>query len=245
MNASPDRLFTTTYPGRLIIIGRDASGRNHIVVYAVTGRSPASQARELVRLDRAVWTRPTDPAVLAGGNPDLLIYPAVLLGPGIAVSNGKQTADIDPAAGPSAAEVLAASLKAWTFEPDEPIFTPRISGCVLPDGEAGLHIVRRGAGGEAERLVFTFRAAPGCGKMISTYAGPNEQPLPVFRGEPVDVALPGPTARATAKAVYSSLAPADESETDFRVAVACVFARAADLSEIEFAVINRHERKTP
>ena len=50
----------------------------------------------LVRDGRAVWTRPTDPEILKTGRPDLLVYPAIMIGKGIAVSNGRQTADIDP-----------------------------------------------------------------------------------------------------------------------------------------------------
>ena len=82
------------YPGRLIALGRDPTGEHNVVVYAVTGRSPSSQARTLEYNadDNTIFTKPTDPEVLEKGNPDLLLYDAiVMLDDSVAVSNGKQT----------------------------------------------------------------------------------------------------------------------------------------------------------
>ncbi len=236
-----DLLKSMVYPGRLIILGRDRSGEHAVIIYAVTGRSPSSQARELIRQGSAVWTRPTDADVLAQGNPDLLVYPALVFGTGIAVSNGKQTSDIilQGAAGPAAA--LESGLRAWSFEPDAPNHTPRISGCVLPGGDAGLNIIRRAADGSVERLFYEFRPAPGEGRLVSTYTGENADPLPSFRGEPLGVELAEPSARLTAQAVNAALGP-KACGPDFRVAVACAFAKAADLASFDLAIINHHER---
>ena len=104
-------LTEMTYPGRLIALGRDLSGAFNVVIYAITGRSPSSQARRLVAEGNAVWTKPTDPEVLNKGNPDLLVYPALVLGAGIAVSNGKQTVDIDAGGQGSPVDVLDSALK--------------------------------------------------------------------------------------------------------------------------------------
>jgi len=237
-------LASMDYPGRLIVIGRDGSGERAVVIYAVTGRSASSQARELVRRGDAVWTKPTDPEVLAKGNPDLLVYPALMFGRGIAVSNGKQTADILLGGSASAAGILEAGLRAWSYEPDAPIFTPRISGCVLPGPSAALNIIRRGGDGEPERMFHEFVPGPGEGRMISTYAGENANPLPSFRGEPKILALSEPSAGAMAAAVYEALGP-KRGNPDFRVAVACVYARAGHPADLDLAIINRHERKTP
>jgi len=46
---------------------------------------------------------------------------------------------------------------------------------------------------------------------------------------------------ATARAAYAALRPDGRAE-DFRVAVACVFALRADLSQRRLSLINRHER---
>lgn len=237
-------LAAMEYPGRLIVLGRSRRGGHAVVVYAVTGRSPSSQARELVRRGDAVWTRPTDPAVLAKGDPDLLVYPALVFGRGIAVSNGKQTADIRLGGSPSAAGTLESGLRAWSYEPDAPIFTPRISGCVLPGPVAALCVIRRGADGEAERIFYEFTPAPGEGRLISTYTGENVNPLPSFRGEPEILTLSEPSAEATAAAVYEALGP-KPGAPDFRVAVACVFVRPGDPAEPDLAIINRRERTTP
>ena len=166
MDRALANLSAMEYPGRVIIIGRGPSGSRAAVVYAITGRSPSSQARRLERREDGVWVRPTDEEVLKKGNPDLLIYPAILFAAaGVAVSNGRQTADVrsrlDGAAAPGPVEILAGSLSGWDFEPDAPIFTPRISGCVLPGAKAALALIKRGAGGEALRSYHEFPLAAG------------------------------------------------------------------------------------
>ena len=231
------------YPGRLIVIGTSPDGRQDVVIYAITGRSPSSQARKLVHRDHGIWVQPTDEATLKQGNVDLLVYPAVLFGRGgTAVSNGKQTTDIrdrlKPGADPVA--VLSDALANWEFEPDAPIFTPRISGG-LGEGGAALSVVRRGPSGETLRNYYEALPRPGEGRLVSTYEGPNLDPLPVFSGEPRFVGIPGPSAVETAEAVYADLAPAPSAK-DFRVAVACVFAPPGEPEKAAVHIINRHER---
>ena len=242
MDHQRTELATLEYPGRLIVIGA-APGGQAAIVYAITGRSPSSQARRLVHRDGGVWVEPTDEATLKTGNVDLLVYPALLFsGAGIAVSNGKQTADVrdrlrtglDPVA------VLSAALAAWDFEPDAPIFTPRISGC-LTAKSAGLSVVRRGPSGETLRSFFEVALRAGEGRLVSTYEGPNADPLPVFRGEPRFVGMAGTTAAETATAFYRDLGPGAGGK-DFRVAVACVFPDPAAPDQADVRIINRHER---
>ncbi len=236
-------LRSLEYPGRLIVIGASPDGLQDVVIYAITGRSPSSQARKLVLRDRGIWVQPTDEATLKQGNVDLLVYPAVLFGrAGTAVSNGKQTTDIrdrlKPGVDPVA--VLSEALANWEFEPDAPIFTPRISGCL---GEAGaaLSVLRRGPAGETLRNFYEARPRPGEGRLVSTYEGPNLDPLPVFAGEPRFVAIPGANAVETAGAVFRDLGPAPSAK-DFRVAVACVFAPPGEPDRDVVHIINRHER---
>jgi IMP cyclohydrolase len=243
MSASMATLGRLTYPGRLIIVGREASGTFNVVIYAVTGRSPSSQARQLVLEKNAIWTKPTDPDVLKKGNPELLVYPALILGRGFAVSNGRQTADIDAGSSRNPVEVLSLALQNWSYEPDAPIFTPRISGCILASNRAALNVIRRAEDGSSLRSFFELPLASGKGQMISTYAGENTDPLPSFRGEPLDLELTETSAPAMAEAAYAALAPR-EGEKDFRVAVACVFGRASDMTERHLHIINRHERTT-
>lgn len=243
MNQTAGILTTLEYPGRLIALGTAPAGDKAVIIYAITGRSPASQARKLVVRDGGVWVQPTDEDVLKKGNVDLLVYPAVLFHKrGIAVSNGRQTADIRDglAKEEDPVSVLAAALGGWDFEPDSPIFTPRISGCVMA-GAMGLGLVRRGPGGETLRSYFEVPLRPGKAGLISTYQGPNRDPLPCFEGEPRDMVLEGTAPRDTAKNVYDALRPRTP-EKDFRVAVACISASLTDPAVHELHIINRHER---
>jgi len=243
MEGTTGLLTKLEYPGRLIVIGAPREGMRLGVIYAITGRSPSSQARKLVRRDNGIWVQPTDEATLRTGNVDLLVYPAFLFAPfGIAVSNGKQTADVRTglAAGADPVAVLSRALAAWDFEPDAPIFTPRISGC-LAGGRAALSFLRRGPSGETLRSYFEVGVRPGEGRLVSTYEGPNADPLPVFAGEPRRLGWAGATAEEAAEAVYAELAPAPTGK-DFRVAVACVFASPDKPDDVEVRIINRHER---
>jgi IMP cyclohydrolase len=237
------KLESLEYPGRLIVIGAAPAGGQVVILYAITGRSPSSQARRLVLRDGGIWVEPTDESTLRQGNVDLLVYPAVLFDrAGIAVSNGKQTADVRDrlAAGRGPVPALAAALASWDFEPDAPIFTPRISGC-LAGGAAGLSVLRRGPSGETLRNYFEAGLRPGEGRLVSTYDGPNADPLPVFHGEPRFVDLAGATAAEAAEAAYLSLGP-EPSGKDFRVAVACIFVPPGELGKADVRIINRHER---
>jgi len=246
MDRALANLAAMEYPGRVIVIGRDRTGSRTAVIYAVTGRSPSSQARKLEWREDGVWVRPTDKEVLKKGNPDLLIYPAMLFSArGVAVSNGKQTTDVrrrlDEAAGAGPAGVLAGSLSGWDYEPDAPIFTPRISGCVLPGPEAALSIIKRGAAGEALRSYYEIPLEAGKGKFVATYDGLNRDPLRPFPGDPCDVALDAADAAGMAESVYEALKPGDGG-LDFRVAVACLLAGNLARNEYETAIINRYER---
>ncbi len=241
MNAPWESLARMIYPGRLLILGGDAAGVHHVLIYAITGRSPSSQARMLEPEDQAVWTKPTDPEILKKGNPELLVYPAVIFGRGIAASNGRQTVDIDTDAAGSAVAVLDAGLGPWTYEPDAPIYTPRITGCILPSGRAALSIIKRGPDGYPVRSFFDLADRPGRGSMLATYAGDNREPLEASAGEPLDVGLEGTTPEETAGAAYAALGPR-QGGSDYRVALVCVYARRDAPAERRMAVINRHER---
>jgi IMP cyclohydrolase len=244
METRTTTLASLEYPGRLIVIGAPLlhDGRAAII-YAITGRSPSSQARKLVVRGGGIWVQPTDEATLKQGNVELLVYPAVLLGgAGIAVSNGKQTGDVRDrlAPGTSPVSALSAALASWDFEPDAPIFTPRISGC-LAGGAAALGVIRRGPSGETLRNYFEVALRPGQGRIVSTYEGPNADPLPVFSGEPRFVEILGSSAEQTAESTYQGLGPIAPGK-DFRVAVACLFVSPVDPDRADIHIINRHER---
>jgi IMP cyclohydrolase len=242
---SKEAIVNKEYPGRLIIIGQEKRAGNLLVAYAITGRSTSSQARKLEQEKDTIWVKPTDKDLLKKGNIDLLIYPSIFCLPqGIAVSNGKQTVDIMACMGQSesAAEILAFALKNWDYEPDEPTFTPRISGCILSNKSAALSLIKRAADGSSLRNIHEFSVVPGRGKMIMTYEGVNKDPLPAFEGEPHDIEIEGSTPQEVADALYGSLAP-KQGGLDFRVAVACVFGVDMSSHKFDTHIINKAERK--
>jgi IMP cyclohydrolase len=243
MSESTEFLSTLEYPGRLVALGADHAGYKAVAVYAITGRSPSSQARKLVSREKGLWVEPTDENVLKKGNVDLLVYPAVLIeDAGIAVSNGKQTAAIRDRLkkGGSPVSILAEALETWDYEPDSPIFTPRISGCIH-EGRVGLGLIRRGADGETLRSYYDIPPRPGKARALSTYLGPNRDPLPCFAGEPFELALPGQTPGQIAEYVFGSLG-LQAAGKDFRVTVTCVMFPFSSPVDFEYTIINRHER---
>jgi IMP cyclohydrolase len=244
MSQPLESLAKMEYPGRALAVGRDLTGAFNVVIYAVTGRSPSSQARRLELDANAIWTKPTDPEVLRKGNPDLLIYPAVILSESMAVSNGRQTSDIAARSGQNPVQVLDEALKNWEYEPDSPIFTPRISGCILPSGRAGLSLIKRAENGTSLRFFFEVALIPGKGKLLTTYSGKNKDPLQSYIGEPLDLGLREPTAQALAEAVDRALKPRGK-EVDVRVAVACIFALASNMKDHQVFIINCREGKRP
>jgi len=242
MTVVTKNLSDLDYPGRLVMIGKNRDG-GIVIVYSVTGRSPASQARRITKKDNTLWVEPTDEKLLVSGNRELLVYPAVILSDGIAVSNGRHTPDIHSSLGSnrSPMEVLSVSLKKWNYEPDEPAFTPRIGGCVSPGGSAALAVIKRSSDGSAIRLYTEFQPVGGKGKWIATYSGENRDPLPSFEGEPVEIEIGENTAQEMAESDYESLKPRTD-ERDFRVSVACVCRKKPPYDRDEVFIINRKER---
>lgn len=249
-----EALAAMEYPGRIIIIGRDPSGDHDVVVYAITGRSPSSQARRLVYDGQeTVKSQATDPGRLKKGNERLLIYNCIRKAPdGLIVSNGAQTDLIleiiagltDRGLRPTPAEILQrafarphvmAGIDLTAYEPDAPTFTPRISGCLM--NGAALSMVKRAPDGTAEREYFDVPLSQGQGKLIATYAGDNVDPLLSFGGQPLRVQLEGRRAQEQAGAIYNSLAPRDPQK-DFRVAVAVIFSHLRS-SSWEVSIVNK------
>jgi IMP cyclohydrolase len=234
-----EALAQMAYPGRFIIIGASPAG-DDVVMYAIMGRSPSSLARRFEKEKRNIFVKPTDEKTLQSGNPDLLIYPSIMVGKWkwIAVSNGKQTADIPMhfKKGVSAVAVLGNALAAWDFEPDAPNFTPRISGCLTDRG--ALSIIKRAADGTAARIYYDVPKVAGKGKLLATYTGINADPLPSFAGEPIDVEIPYGTAREAATALYKTLSPA-KGKDDYRVGVAVVYREGS--GKMKFVMKNRNK----
>lgn len=236
-------LTGVTYPGRLILIGLDRPGQKVAVAYAITGRSPSSQARRLRLEGRSIWTEATRREILQKGKQELLIYRAIAIGEAIVAANGQHIEDIVTAVARARQpeEILRQGLRHWTFEPDAPHFTPRISGCVLPAGSSCLSILRKGKDENEERSFFSWVLEPGLGKMIATYSGQEENPLPAFDRDPIDIPIVAEDAASLARDLFASLAPVPPAP-DYRVAVSCIYASIGNFLEFEVHIINKGER---
>ena len=240
-----------TYSGRGITVGMTPSG-DPFIGYSLTGRSPPSQARELVydEKNQVVRTSVTDEEQLRKGSPALLLYPAVAYkGMGIVASNGAQTKLIYTKSGdPSKRLHRAFYLPFWeydakegwiditSYEPDVPNFTPRISAC-LGGGEAAMHITRKVSGGQ-NSIVYPYELNPGEGKLITTYKGRNEKPLLPFEGEPLEVKVGSESAEEVAYSLYDAIKGGQNPEDNYRVAAAVMMLKDG---KPEVAIKNRSE----
>ena len=243
METARNFLSGLEYPGRFIIGGQSRDSDDVFLAYGITGRSPASQARRMVKREKGIWVEPTDPQLIVMGNPDLLIYPAILFSQrGLAASNGKQTLDVLRAMDTAKEPVLALvhALKDWKYEPDEPIYTPRISLAFAGGFNLGLSLIKRGEFGQVLREFFELPLVPGKGWLIMTYMGINTDPVPSFFGEPASLEIPDGGADELVSSIYESLKP-ETGKKDLRVSVAGLTASAGSLELQQVKIINRED----
>ncbi len=194
------------YPGRGIVLGRSADGAFAIAAYFIMGRSENSRNRVFVPTEDGIRTQAHDPAKMT--DPSLIIYhPVRMAGRGLIVTNGDQTDTVRDYI--LSGRTFVEALKSRTFEPDDPNFTPRISGLLSPDGSFQLSILKSADGNPACccRCFYHYDAPlAGEGRFIHTYQG-DGSPLPSFEGEPVRIALEDPNPDALADRVWTALNP--------------------------------------
>ena len=194
------------YPGRGIVLGRSADGAFAIAAYFIMGRSENSRNRVFVTTEDGIRTQAHDPAKMT--DPSLIIYhPVRMAGRGLIVTNGDQTDTVRDYI--LSGRTFVEALKSRTFEPDDPNFTPRISGLLSPDGSFQLSILKSADGNPACccRCFYHYDAPlAGEGRFIHTYQG-DGSPLPSFEGEPVRIALEDPSPDALADRVWTALNP--------------------------------------
>lgn len=219
------------YPGRGILLGRSAGGNQSVLAYFIMGRSENSRNRVFVRTEDGIRTQAHDPSKMT--DPTLIIYhPVRILGDSVVVTNGDQTDTVRDTL--AAGRSFRDALETRAFEPDEPNYTPRISGLLETDGRYRLSILKSAGGDPACCCRYYFEYGtplPGVGHLIHTYQG-DGSPLPSFEGEPVPVSLTAPDARSLADRLWSSL------NAENKVAL---FVRYADLATgaADDVIINR------
>lgn len=198
-------LASTSYPGRGILLGKSPDGTCGVAAYFIMGRSANSRNRVFEQTDDGIRTKAFDESKME--DPSLIIYnPVRRMDDGrLIVTNGDQTDTIRSAflAGWTFQQALAAR----TFEPDDPNWTPRISGLLAPDGSCALSIIKPLNGDPACccRFFFEYENPPaGTGQFLSTYEK-DGSPLPSFSGEPLTVSITQTGPEQLAAAVWEAL----------------------------------------
>lgn len=187
-----EALKTNPYPGRGIIIGKSHNDKNIFQIYWIMGRSPNSQNRIFVKEENGfVKTQAFDESRVT--DPSLIIYyPLKHINSCHIVTNGDQTDTIfnSIAAGKSIEDAAAER----NYEPDDPNFTPRISGITnLKNNkyEYTLSSINKIPCDEPRTLRSFYnyeKGIAGYGHFISTYTG-DGNPLPSFTGTPLVMPL--------------------------------------------------------
>ena len=176
------------YPGRGIVLGLNGCGRSSVLLYFIMGRSVNSRNRVFEKTGDGICTKAFDPAKLT--DPSLVIYHPVREWSGrTIVTNGIQTDAI--LQGLQDGGCLRDALSQWEFEPDPPIYTPRISGLIEPGGSYSLSIIKTADGDPACCCRYFFEYSdplPGTGRFISTYISDGDPP-PSFIGEPLTISI--------------------------------------------------------
>lgn len=194
------------YPGRGILLGcaRSGAAQQAVIAYFIMGRSENSRNRVFEPTQDGIRTRAFDESRMT--DPSLIIYhPVRMVGSTTIVTNGDQTDTV--AAAMEAKHSWVRALRTRAFEPDEPNYTPRISGIIRRDGRYDLSILKSmdGDPGICQRFFYEYGGpCADTGHFISTYEGFGS-PIPSFSGEPVRVAIAAPTAQALAEQLWESL----------------------------------------
>ena len=198
-------LSPNPYPGRGIIVGKSADGKNAVIAYFIMGRSENSRNRVFVEKEEAVFTEPYDFSKVE--DPSLIIYAAIREYENkLIVTNGDQTDTIYESV--KAGKCFRHALRQREFEPDSPNFTPRISAMLDFEGgdftyEMSILKSADALGTACNRYFYEYVPLAGLGHFIHTYVT-DGNPIPTFQGEPERVAIPDCIDEFT-KAIWNNL----------------------------------------
>ncbi len=203
-------LSENTYPGRGIVIGQSADGKNAMIAYFIMGRSVNSRNRVFERFEGGMRTKAFDESKLS--DPHLIIYnPYLSLGGTDIITNGDQTDTVYNYIKEHGEDGFAfeKALHLREFEDDVPNYTPRISGILHYAPENTFHyklsILKsaNGDGSVCNRYFYSYTPRAGYGHFLHTYQC-DGSPIPSFYGEPEEVQLPN-TAQELAQLVWNNL----------------------------------------
>ena len=202
-------LSENSYPGRGIVIGKSADGKNAMIAYFIMGRSVNSRNRIFESFEGGMRTKAFDESKLS--DPSLIIYNPYLQTKGgniDIITNGDQTNTVFDYI--NEGKNFEDSLMTREFEPDAPNYTPRISGicyyCFPRNTFTYKLSILKSANGRPEacnRYFYSYNPLDGIGHFIHTYKCDGD-PIPSFYGEPEEVTLPN-TAEELADLVWNNL----------------------------------------
>jgi IMP cyclohydrolase len=229
------------YPGRGIIMGRNPAGNKAVIAYFIMGRSANSRNRVFVESGihgRDVRSKAFDESLVT--DPSLIIYtPVKIMGSKIIVTNGSQTDDIFRLMNDQL--TFEQTQRFFTFEPDAPYYTPRISAMMHLNGEEKFNYsmaIAKTAYGDHKsclRFLYTYsEPIPGQGHFIHTYTD-DDTNLPSFCGDPVTISIPDGGIDDFTQVLWGSLN--EENKVS-------LFVRYIDVSNGELAsrIVNKNKR---
>jgi IMP cyclohydrolase len=230
-----DRIETSSYPGRGIVIGMTPNGKHLVQVYWIMGRSEGSRNRIFIQDGDTVRTWVFDESKV--DNLDLISYnPIRVHGSYHIVTNGDQTDTILQHL--QRGETFEAALDTRSWEPDPPINTPRISGLINASPDAnyvyklGILKTVQGNAEHTSRHYATYETpVAGYGHCITTYLDDGD-PVPSFEGEPYTVMLLNDI-KETANRFWSIL------DEDNKVALLAKFIDPAS-NQSDIHIVNRY-----
>ncbi len=231
-------LAGNSYPGRGIVIGQSADGKNAMLAYFIMGRSVNSRNRIFERFDGGMRTKAFDESKLS--DPHLIIYnPYLSAGSTDIITNGDQTDTVYQYIQEHGEDGFSfeKALHLREFEDDAPNYTPRISGILHYAPESTfcykLSILKsaNGDGSVCNRYFYSYDPRPGFGHFIHTYRC-DGNPIPSFCGEPEEVALPN-RAEDLAEMVWNNL----DEDNKVSLFVRCVPLDGGEPTEI---IINKN-----
>lgn len=185
-----ERIKGNPYVGRGIVIGLSEDGKKAATAYFIMGRSENSRNRVFKEDGEDVTIFPFDMDKVE--DPSLIIYsPVKKYGDSLIVTNGDQTQTIYDFL--RNGDTFTEALETRAFEPDEPNYTPRISGILnMGDGFTyKMSILKSGdpEGTVCNRFTYDYEPIAGLGHFIHTYVT-DGNPIPSFQGEPERVSIP-------------------------------------------------------
>ena len=209
MKTAQTYLNGNAYPGRGLLIGLYSDAMNAVVAYFIMGRSENSRNRIFVKDGSGLRTVPFEAAKLT--DPSRVIYsPVRVLGNQVIVSNGDQTDTIYEFL--REGKSFEDALRTRSYEPDEPSYTPRISGLLTKKRNTfsyKLSILKasESAYKVCQRFFYEYEEPViGEGHLIHTYLRDGRPVIPSFTGEPVRVAISG-SIDAFCRTLWNALDP--------------------------------------